>query len=112
VSINTGGEKVYPEEVEAELRQHPSVFDCAVVGVPDERFGERVVALVQPVAGETVVEGDLLAWCRERLATYKAPRRYVAVDSLQRSAAGKVHHKDLRALALELLAADTTDSAD
>ena len=52
--INTGGEKVYPEEVEAQLREHPGVFDCVVVGVPDERFGERVVALVQRTPGVSV----------------------------------------------------------
>jgi 3-oxocholest-4-en-26-oate---CoA ligase len=105
--INTGGEKVYPEEVEAELREHPDVFDCVVVGVPDERYGERVVALVQLVAGRAGDERDMLAWCRERMAGYKAPRRFLFVDSLPRSAAGKAHHRELRALAVQLL----TDTA-
>ena len=112
VSINTGGEKVYPEEVEAVLREHPGVFDCVVVGVPDERFGERVVALVQPVEGRVedrtdgtpVDEAELLAWCRSRTAGYKTPRRFLFVDTLDRSAAGKANHRDLRARAVQLLA--------
>jgi fatty-acyl-CoA synthase len=104
--INTGGEKVYPEEVEAELRKHPSVFDCVVVGVPHERFGEQVVALVQVTADHTVDEGELTAWCRARLAGYKTPRRFLPVASLQRSAAGKAPHRELRALAEHLLVAE------
>jgi fatty-acyl-CoA synthase len=102
--INTGGEKVYPEEVEAELREHPRIFDCVVVGVPDERFGERVVALVQPVTDVSLDESELAAWCHDRLAGYKSPRRFLFVDSLARSAAGKAHHQELRALAAQLLA--------
>jgi fatty-acyl-CoA synthase len=105
-SINTGGEKVYPEEVEAELRKHVSVFDCVVVGVPDERFGEQVVALVQVVDNHHLDEAEMATWCRARIAGYKTPRRFLFVDSLQRSAAGKAHHRELRALAVELLAAN------
>ncbi len=105
--INTGGEKVYPEEVEAELRKHASVFDCVVVGVPDPRFGEQVVALLQVVDGHYLDEAEMAAWCRARLAGYKTPRRFLLVDSLQRSAAGKAHHNELRALAVELLDAET-----
>jgi acyl-CoA synthetase (AMP-forming)/AMP-acid ligase II len=103
--INTGGEKVYPEEVEAELRKHVSIFDCVVVGVPDERFGEQVVALVQVVDNHFLDESEMAAWCRARVAGYKTPRRFLFVDSLPRSAAGKANHQDLRALAVELLAA-------
>jgi fatty-acyl-CoA synthase len=104
--INTGGEKVYPEEVEAELREHPSVFDCVVVGVPDDRYGERVVALVQVTDGQRLDEGEMTAWCRTRMAGYKSPRRFLVVDTLGRSAAGKAHHEQLRALAQQLLAED------
>ncbi len=104
--INTGGEKVYPEEVEAELRKHPSIVDCVVVGVPDERFGERVVALVQIKDDHHLDEAEMQAWCRAKLAGYKSPRRFLFVDSLQRSAAGKAHHEELRALAVQLLADD------
>ena len=100
--INTGGEKVYPEEVELVLRQHPGVGDCVVVGVADERFGERVVALVQAEAGAQLAEADLDAWCRARLAGYKKPRRFVLVDTLRRSAAGKADYRYLRDVAARL----------
>jgi acyl-CoA synthetase (AMP-forming)/AMP-acid ligase II len=106
--INTGGEKVYPEEVETELRTHPGVFDCVVVGVPDDRYGERVVALVQVTDGHQLDEAEMLAWCRARMAGYKVPRRFLVVDSLSRSAAGKAHHLELRARAEQLLADEAT----
>ena len=93
--INTGGEKVYPEEVELALRSHPDVFDCVVVGVPDTRWGEMVVALVQP-AGAAFGESDLAVHCRTTLAGYKVPKHFVSVDSLQRSPAGKADYKLLR----------------
>jgi fatty-acyl-CoA synthase len=107
VCINTGGEKVFPEEVEAEIRKHPSVFDCLVVGVPDDRFGERVVALVQVAGGQELDEAALTEFCRRHLARYKAPRRFLAVGSLDRSAAGKANYQAMRARAVELLTAET-----
>jgi fatty-acyl-CoA synthase len=103
--INTGGEKVYPEEVELLLRQHPAVADCLVVGVPDERFGEAVVALVVAAAGASLDEPALDAWCRGRLSGYKRPRRFFVLDTLGRSAAGKADYRRLRALASELATA-------
>ena len=81
------------------------MFDCVVVGVPDPRFGEQVVALVQVVDNHYLDEPEMAAWCRARLAGFKSPRHFLFVDSLQRSAAGKAHHQELRALAVELLAA-------
>jgi acyl-CoA synthetase (AMP-forming)/AMP-acid ligase II len=105
--INTGGEKVYPEEVELALREHPGVFDCVVVGVPDDRFGEMVVALVQAAPGHTLDEDGLAAWCRGRMSGYKRPKRFLVVDSLERSAAGKASYRRLRELAAELVAAST-----
>jgi 3-oxocholest-4-en-26-oate---CoA ligase len=97
--INSGGEKIYPEEVELALRSHADVFDCVVVGVPDSRWGEMVVALVQP-ADDTQLEDDALhAHCRQSLAGYKVPKRFVALESLQRSPAGKADYKLLRELA-------------
>jgi 3-oxocholest-4-en-26-oate---CoA ligase len=107
--INTGGEKVYPEEVELAVRAHPDVFDCVIVGVPDERFGEMVVALVQVMPDRALDDAALTAWSRDRLAGYKRPKRWFVVDSLQRSAAGKADHRRLRALATELV--DTTRDA-
>ena len=86
------------------LREHPGVFDCVVVGVPDERFGEMVVALVQPTKG-TDVDADVLAtWSRDRIAGYKRPKHWILVDSLDRNAAGKANHPRLRELATSILA--------
>ena len=101
--INTGGEKVFAEEVEEVLRAHPAVVDCAVVGVPDERLGEIVAAVVQTAAGATFDEGDTRAWCADRLAGYKQPRAVVTVDDLGRSPAGKLDHPALRRRAAEAL---------
>ena len=100
--INTGGEKVYPEEVELVLRSHPAVFDCVVVGVPDERLGEMVVALIQPAAGSSIDETELRSYCRSRTAGYKTPKRMLSVDSLHRSAAGKADYSLLREMAGKL----------
>ena len=108
--INTGGEKVYPEEVELVLRSHPSVSDCVVVGVVDERWGEMVVALIEassPTRANGSVEGQgfddaaVAAHCRDRLAAYKCPKRFVVLESLGRSPAGKADYAYLRRLATE-----------
>ncbi|MEX1009498.1 MAG: AMP-binding protein [Acidimicrobiia bacterium] len=107
-SINTGGEKVYPEEVELVLRKHASVFDCVVLGVPDPRFGEKVVALIQVTEGHYLDEAELAAWGRTKLAGYKAPRRFLFVDTIERSAAGKAPHQKLRALAIAHLSVAPT----
>jgi len=101
--INTGGEKVYPEEVELVLREHPGVHDAVVVGVPDERFGEMVVAVVAPEPGGSLDPVALGEHARGRLAGYKRPREFVVVDDLQRSAAGKANYQYLRQLAAESL---------
>ena len=102
-SINTGGEKVYPEEVEAALKSHPAVYDVLVVGVPDDRFGERVCAVVQPVAGrsEPPTLDELAAHCRAELAGYKVPRELVIVDAVVRSPVGKADYRWAKAAALE-----------
>jgi fatty-acyl-CoA synthase len=97
--INTGGEKVYPEEVELALRAHPDVFDAVVVGVPDDRWGEMVVALVHPQAGRTIDADALTAHCRASLAAYKTPKQMIVIDSLERSPAGKADYKRLREIA-------------
>ena len=89
VCINTGGEKVYPEEVEQVLKHHPAVYDCLVVGVTDERWGQRVTAVVQPREGMTVELDDLATHARGHLAGYKVPRSLYLVDSIQRSPSGK-----------------------
>jgi fatty-acyl-CoA synthase len=101
--INTGGEKVYPEEVEEALKLHPTVADAAVVGVPDDRFGESITALVEPHAGDTIDEATLIAHVRERLAHYKAPKRVLHIDTIGRAANGKLDYKRLKAEALRQL---------
>jgi acyl-CoA synthetase (AMP-forming)/AMP-acid ligase II len=88
-SINTGGEKVFPEEVESALMAHETVHDVLVVGVPDDRWGERVVAVVQPRAGREVSFDVLQAHAREHLAGYKVPRAVVVVDAVVRAPNGK-----------------------
>ncbi|MFI7675465.1 acyl-CoA synthetase [Actinophytocola sp. NPDC049390] len=89
VSINTGGEKVFPEEVEAALKSYEDVFDVLVVGVPDERLGQRVAALVQPWEGREVDFAALDAHVRERLAGYKTPRSVWIVEQVGRAPSGK-----------------------
>jgi acyl-CoA synthetase (AMP-forming)/AMP-acid ligase II len=102
--INTGGEKVFPEEVEAELKAHASVLDAVVVGVPDPRWGQRVVALVQARPGADLAPEDVRGFCRGRLAAYKIPRDVVLVEQVERTAAGKVDQRWAAALARERLA--------
>jgi acyl-CoA synthetase (AMP-forming)/AMP-acid ligase II len=101
VSINSGGEKIFPEEVEAACKSNPKVFDCVVVGVPDERWGERVTAVVQPREDTTVDLADLQETCRGQIAGYKVPRGIVSVDQIVRSPAGKADYGWAKAYAAE-----------
>ena len=98
-TINTGGEKVFAEEVEAALKAHPSVYDCLVVGVPDEHWGSAVVAVVQPVAGAAPTLDELVGHCKQRLAAYKAPKHLVVVDAVARSPSGKADYRWAQAAA-------------
>ena len=93
VSINSGGEKVYPEEVEGALKDHPAVFDVLVVGVPDERFGERVSAVVALREGERTTLEELMSAARTKIAGYKVPRAVWFVDEIKRSPAGKPDYR-------------------
>ena len=99
--INTGGEKVYPEEVEEVLKEHPSVADAAVIGVPDERFGQAITALVEPHVGFEVDEAALIAHVKARLAHYKAPKRVLPLATVGRAANGKLDYRQLTSDALE-----------
>jgi len=101
VAINTGGEKVFPEEVEGALKAHPAVYDCLVVGVPDERWGSAVTAVVQPVPGATPALDELVAHCKASIASYKAPKRLVVVDAIVRSPSGKADYRWARRTAEE-----------
>jgi fatty-acyl-CoA synthase len=92
VVINTGGEKVFPEEVEEALKVHAAVQDAVAVGVPDERFGEIVTAAVELAPGAKVTGPELIEHVRGRLAAYKAPRHVRFVESIGRSPAGKVDY--------------------
>jgi acyl-CoA synthetase (AMP-forming)/AMP-acid ligase II len=87
--INSGGEKIFPEEVEAALKAHPSVFDAVVVGVPDERWGQRVAAVVQPRDGDAPTLDQLDAHCRGYVAGYKVPKELHLVPEVVRSPSGK-----------------------
>ena len=103
VSINTGGEKVYPEEVEGALKSHDDVFDAVVVGVPDPRWGERVVAVVQGRDGARPEIATIDAHVREHIAGYKAPRDLVFVDAIVRSPSGKPDYRWAKETALRAL---------
>jgi 3-oxocholest-4-en-26-oate---CoA ligase len=106
VCINTGGEKVYPEEVEAALKSHPAVYDTVVTGVPDERFGNRVTALVQireDFAAPTLEE--ITEHCSTRVARYKVPRLMFVVPEIRRSPSGKADYPWAAKVARELQAA-------
>ena len=94
--IVSGGENVYPAEVEAALLAHPAVAEAVVVGVPDPEWGQRVVAAVRLVAGATVSAGELQAWCRQRLAGYKVPKEIRIVAELPRNATGKLLRRSVR----------------
>nr|WSU71625.1 acyl-CoA synthetase [Streptomyces anulatus] len=98
--INTGGEKVYPEEVEQALKSHPDVYDALVAGVPDERWGNRVAAVVQLRQNtEALTLEAVQAHCRTRLAGYKIPRALVLADRIQRSPSGKADYRWAKAVA-------------
>ena len=100
VCINTGGEKVFPEEVEEALKTHPAVRDAVVVGVPDEKWGEAIAALVEPDPAAKVTEDELVGHVKGRLSAFKAPKRVLLVDTVGRAPNGKVDYKRCRAEAL------------
>ena len=106
VCINTGGEKVFPEEVEEALKRHAAVRDAVVVGLPDARFGERICAVVELVDGSVEPSlGELSAHVKGSLADYKAPRNLVVVGSVGRAPNGKVDYKGVKALAMAAVGA-------
>ncbi|MDY6795020.1 MAG: AMP-binding protein [Actinomycetota bacterium] len=99
--INTGGEKVFPEEVEEVLNQHPAVELSGVTAVPHPRWGEAITAVIQLKPGGTPGERDIKAWCKENLADYKAPKYVLFVDELPRLITGKVHYREIKNLVSE-----------
>jgi len=93
VCINSGGEKIFPEEVEEALKTHPTVEDCTVVGVPDDKWGQAITAVAQCVPNASVTPEELIEHARGRLAAYKAPKHVVFVDRIVRSPAGKADYR-------------------
>ena len=94
--IITGGENVYPAEVETVLARHPGVADVAVIGIPDATWGEAVHAVVTPVPGGQPPDAELIGWCRDRLAHFKCPRSVEFAAQLPRNATGKILKSVLR----------------
>ncbi len=101
--INTGGEKVYAEEVEDILNEHPKIRDSGVTGVPDERWGEAVTAVVEPEKDADLVPEEVIEYCRGRMANYKKPKHVVFVQNFPRSASGKIERREIKEIALKLL---------
>ena len=95
--IISGGENIYPAEVEAVLARHPAVADVAVIGRPDPAWGEAVHAVIIPAAGQAVPAAEIIAWCRDQLAHFKCPKSVEFADSLPRTTTGKVLKRELRA---------------
>ncbi len=99
--INSGGEKIFPEEVESSLKGHPKVFDALVIGLADERWGQSVAAVVQPREGEEPTLDELVEHCRTKIAGYKVPRHLILVDEMPRHPSGKPDYRRVRAVAEE-----------
>jgi acyl-CoA synthetase (AMP-forming)/AMP-acid ligase II len=93
VSINSGGEKIFPEEVEAAVKSHPDVYDATVVGAPDPRWGQRVVAVVQFRDGASPTLEAIQDHCRSKIAGYKIPRALHVVDQIVRAPSGKPDYR-------------------
>ena len=109
--VNTGGEKVYPEEVEMAIKGHPAVYDVLVVGLPDEKYGQTVAAVVQAREGQKVELEELRGFLRSHLSGYKLPRVLTLVDEIPRNAAGKAQYPRAKELALSAQEAGTAQTA-
>ncbi len=93
--VITGGQNIYPVEVEDVIQSHPRVYDVAVIGIPDERLGEIAVAVIDPNPGESLTEEEVMAFCGEQLSRYKIPRR-ILFDKVPRNPTGKIEKPVLR----------------
>jgi len=94
-TIITGGENIYPAEVEEILHEHPKIYDVAVIGVPDERLGEIALAIIDHKPGETLTEAEIIIFCEQNLAKHNRPRRIV-FDKVPRNPTGKIEKPKLR----------------
>ena len=105
VCINSGGEKIYPEEVETLLKGHPDIYDVVAVGTAHSRFGQQVTAVVQQRTGHKAPDlANLCEFCRGQIADYKLPKAVIHVDQVPRTAVGKSEYRNILALAKERLA--------
>jgi len=95
--IISGGENIYSPEIERVLAEHPAVMEVAVIGVPDDRWGEVVKAVVSLNPGAAATEEELIGYCRDNLAHYKCPKSVDVVEALPRNPTGKILKRDLRA---------------
>jgi acyl-CoA synthetase (AMP-forming)/AMP-acid ligase II len=109
--VNTGGEKVYPEEVEMAIKRHPAVYDCLVVGIPDEKYGQAVAAVVQPRDGQTVELEELRDFLRASLSGYKLPRAMTLVEEIPRNATGKAQYPRAKEMILSAQAPKDEEGA-
>lgn len=100
--IITGGENVYPREIEEVLFTHPKVQECTVIGLPDKEWGERVTAMVIPKPGQTVNDGELRAYLKTRLSAFKVPKEYRIVDQLPKSSTGKILKRVLKKTVMDI----------
>ena len=96
--INTAGEKVFPEEVEEAVKTHPEVVDCLVVGVEDEKFGQRVTAVASRTDGSDVSEDEIRQFLRDRISAFKIPKQVYFEQAVQRAPNGKADYKWARAI--------------
>ena len=110
--VNTGGEKVYPEEVEMAIKGHPAVYDVLVVGLPDEKYGQTVAAVVQPREGQKVELEELRTFLRAHLSGYKLPRVLTLVEEIPRNATGKAQYPAAKEMALSAQSAGTAQTSD
>ena len=110
VSINTGGEKVFPEEVESVVKEHDDIFDAVVVGVDDELYGQQVVAVCQTRSGDAIELAQIREHCRSNLANYKLPRAVACVEKIRRSPAGKADYPWAKETAIRVLGQHETAS--
>ena len=101
VTINSGGEKIFAEEVERAVASHPAVYDVVVVGRPSERWGSEVVAVVQFADGATATDDELVEVCQRSIARYKLPKAFIRTEKVLRSPAGKADYRWARDLATE-----------
>ena len=101
VCINSGGEKLFPEEIENAVKSHPDVYDVVIVGVPDERWGEKVAALVQARPGSTLTLESVQEHCRKLIAGYKVPRALRVVEKVERHPSGKPDYPWAKRIAAE-----------